>query len=172
MRVAIVQSCVASIVFGRALWFCGVYIDALPMRCDPKVTESPDMNRPKFDDLTPAQQQNFGNGVGPYWLPDWARALITDTASWFFADASWRHHDFGYVVGGDRFDRARADWKFLRAMAKDAISQPRLWLLSAPLAIVFAVAFYVAVRIGGQFGSFEYRDTYATLDDIIAAYAD
>jgi len=129
------------------------------------------MNRPQFHDLSPEQQLNFGNGVGPFWLPNWARNAITDTASWFFADASWRHHDFGYVVGGDAFDRARSDWKFLRAMLKDAVSQPRLWILTAPVAIILSFAFYIAVRIGGQFGSFDYRDTYATLDDIIAAYA-
>ncbi|WP_282093024.1 hypothetical protein [Epibacterium ulvae] len=128
------------------------------------------MSRPSFHDLSPEQQAQFGNGLGPYWLPDRARAWITSTASWFFEEASWRHHDFGYYVGGDRWDRARCDWKFLVAMARDALTQKTLWFpVAVPLALVLSVAFYLAVRIGGQFGSFEYRDTYATLDEILTS---
>lgn len=129
------------------------------------------MQRPSFRDLTPAQQVKFGNGVGPYWLPDWTRRLITNTASWFFENASWRHHDFGYVVGGDRWDRARCDWKFLVAMLRDAWTQ-RGWLrvLKVPTAILISLVFYICVRIGGGWGSFDYRDSYATIDEVIAAY--
>ena len=139
------------------------------------------IKRPSFHDLTPAQQAQFGNGVGPYWLPGWARQLITQTASWFFKDASWRHHDFGYAVGGDRWDRARCDWKFLTAMLRDARTQNHrsenplgvmlLNLVAVPTAILIALFFYVAVRIGGQLGSFEYRDSYASLDEVIATYS-
>lgn len=138
------------------------------------------IERPNFHDLTPIQQARFGNGVGPYWLPDWARRLITKTASWFFKDASWRHHDFGYVVGGDRWDRARCDWKFLKAMLRDAVTQTDelefsaqvivLHLLAVPAAVMIALFFYLAVRIGGQLGSFQYRESYATLDEVIATY--
>ena len=35
------------------------------------------MTRPKFTDLNGDQQRQFGNGVGPSWLPNWTRALIT-----------------------------------------------------------------------------------------------
>ncbi len=135
------------------------------------------MNRPSFDELTPEQQLRFGNGLGPYWLPGPVRRFITKTASWFFKDASWRHHDFGYAVGGDRWDRARCDWKFLVAMVKDAVSQDPgsgamgfVRLFAVPLAIVLSVVFYLAVRVGGQFGSFEYRDRYATLAEVAAVY--
>lgn len=137
------------------------------------------MRRPRFSDLTDDQQKYFGNGLGPYWLPDAVRAFLTDTASWFFRTASWRHHDFGYGVGGDRWDRARCDWKFYTAMLRDAITQrPHrtallnvlLLLPAVPIALVLATAFFIAVRIGGQFGSFEYRDHYASLDEVIAAY--
>lgn len=137
-------------------------------------------SRPKFSDLTPEQQLHFGNGLGPYWFSDAMRAFITKQASWFFKTASWRHHDFGYVVGGDRWDRARCDWKFYAAMLRDAwdckpISRIVLIdLLAMPfvilLALILASIFYTAVRIGGQFGSFEYRDSYASLDEVIAAY--
>lgn len=131
--------------------------------------------RPSFHDLSPAQQNLFGNGVGPYWLPDNMRRFITTTASWFFKDASWRHHDFGYVVGGDGWDRACCDWKFLTAMLSDAVSQssdwpvlPGLeWLIKAPVAIVLSLLFYLAVRIGGRFGSFRYRDCYATSEEVL-----
>ncbi|KIC38168.1 hypothetical protein RA27_20625 [Ruegeria sp. ANG-R] len=135
------------------------------------------MRRPSFSDLTPAQQGNFGNGVGPYWLPASARRWITKTASWFFRSASWRHHDFGYAVGGDRWDRARCDWKFLQAMLRDAVTQDGgpiapavVWLVLASEAAVLSLLFYLAVRIGGQFGSFEYRDQYASLEEVLEAY--
>ena len=127
------------------------------------------MQRPQFEQLTPEQQLNFGNGVGPGWLPASVRDFITKTASWFFKSASWRHHDFGYAVGGDRWDRARCDWRFYAAMLKDAFCQ-RYALLTLWPALILATAFYVAVRIGGQFGSFEYRDHYATLAEIIEVY--
>ena len=127
------------------------------------------MQRPQFEQLTPEQQLNFGNGVGPGWLPASVRDFITKTASWFFKSASWRHHDFGYAVGGDRWDRARCDWRFYAAMLKDAFCQRYVFLTLWP-ALILATAFYVAVRIGGQFGSFEYRDHYATLAEIIEVY--
>ncbi len=125
------------------------------------------MARPRFHELTVEQQARFGNGAGPGWFPAWARAWITRGASWFFQDASWRHHDFGYVVGGDRWDRARCDGKFLAAMVRDALSQDGAWgWLKIPPALVLSVVFYGAVRIGGQFGSFHYRDQYASLEEI------
>ena len=99
-------------------------------------------------------------------MPKWVRRLLTEIASWFFEDASWRHHDFGYVVGG-----ARCDWKFFAAMTKDAVSQPCKWLVAHVLvALLISVVFYVAVRIFGQFGSFKYRDYYTTLREILNAY--
>ena len=129
------------------------------------------MRRPSFHDLTLEQQARFGNGVGPYWLPDWARAGITSTACWFFKDASWRHHDFGYVVGGDRWDRARCDWKFLIAMLRDAITQPRLtWPVAAPVAVLISLFFYVNVRLFGQLGSFRNRDRYLSIDEIMTRF--
>ncbi len=128
------------------------------------------MSRPKFTDLTPEQQAKFGNGVGPYWLPDRLRTLITETASWFFDKASWKHHDFGYVVGGDRWDRARCDWKFYAAMLKDALRHNQKWFpLTVPIALILSTVFYVAVRIGGQFGSFVYRKTYASLEEVLSS---
>lgn len=136
------------------------------------------MRRPSFHDLTPAQQERFGNGLGPYWLPAPVRRFITMTASWFFKDASWRHHDFGYAVGGDRWDRARCDWKFLQAMMRDAVSQksgwpllPQIvWGLKVAPAIAISLFFFLAVRIGGQFGSFVYRGRYATLEEVLETY--
>ncbi|WP_170432998.1 hypothetical protein [Ruegeria arenilitoris] len=130
------------------------------------------MLRPSFHDLTPEQRKQFGNGLGPYWLPKAVRRFITETASWFFQGASWRHHDFGYAVGGDRWDRARCDWKFLREMLRDAVSQEQGldWLGKALTAILISLIFYLAVRVGGQFGSFEYRDNYATPQEVLNTY--
>lgn len=124
-------------------------------------------NRPKFTDLTPDERAQFGNGLGPWWFPDRLRNFITNIASFFFFRASWRHHDFGYAVGGDRYDRRRCDDKFLIAMLSDAITQARRWhgFVTFYIALFLAVLFYVAVRLGGH-RSFEYRKSYATLDEV------
>ena len=128
------------------------------------------MKRPSFFDLTADERARFGNGLGPFWLPNAAREFITDKASWFFQHASWRHHDFGYSVGGDLFDRARCDWKFFAAMCKDAISQSRHRFVRVPIALILSMLFYTMVRFFGAFGSFDYRDGYASLDEIRATY--
>ena len=122
-------------------------------------------SRPKFTDLTPEQQTAFGNGLGPWWLSDWARRGLTSWSRNFFITASWRHHDFGYAVGGDRFDRARCDWKFFIAMTRDAVGLR--WLLIAP-ALILSVFYYTMVRSLGWL-SFNYQDVYSTLDEIIEA---
>ncbi len=126
--------------------------------------------RARFDDLTQEERLRFGNGVGPHWLSDQARQFITQWASWFFEDASWRHHDFGYVVGGDRWDRARCDWLFFTAMWRDALSQPKWQILRLPLAMMIAVLFYLLVRIFGQFGSFKYRDNPLSIQELRAQH--
>ncbi len=131
------------------------------------------MRRPSFHDLTPEQQAGFGNGLGPYWLSDRARNSVTTAASWFFKDASWRHHDFGYAVGGDRWDRARCDWVFLCAMLRDAISQRgALKLFAVPGAVLASLIFFLAVRLFGQFGSFDYRSSYASLEELMLKVAE
>ena len=123
------------------------------------------MQRPKFSDLTPEEKESFSNGLGPWWFPDWLRSFITKWASWFFEDASWRHHDFGYFIGCDEFDRLRCDRKFKDAMLRDAWSQPKYRIIRIPLALFLAWAFYFAVRTFGR-RSFQYRDRYATLEEI------
>ena len=62
------------------------------------------MRRPQFEDLSEEQQLNFGNGIGPFWLPEKIRDFVTKTASWFFKSASWRHHDFAVLLLGDVSD--------------------------------------------------------------------
>ena len=84
----------------------------------------------------------------------------------FFASASWGHHDFGYDVGGDRWDRRRCDDKFLIAMRRDALSLPALQFWAIPLALMIAYSTYFPIRIFGDCGSFKHRDAYATLDEI------
>ena len=124
-------------------------------------------HRPKFTDLTPEQQAGFGNGLGPWWLSDWARRGLTTWSRFFFVTASWRHHDFGYAVGGDRWDRARCDWKFFRAMLRDAIGLPFYWII---VALILAAFYYLMVRAFGRF-SFRYGKGYATLEEVLQANA-
>lgn len=126
------------------------------------------IKRPQFEDLAPDDQLRFGNGVGNNHMPVWLRQFLTTTASWFFKDASWRHHDFGYSVGGDKWDRRRCDGKFLDAMLDDAWHQPLwIWPLAAPIALSIALVFYAAVRLGGA-RSFRFQDGYSPLEEIFA----
>ena len=125
------------------------------------------MVRPSFSDLTPAQQLNFGNGIGPDWFPGWLRNFITGIMSWFFSDASWRHHDFGYVMGHSEAHRWEYDWKFFKAMLKDAVSQDS-FLLIIP-AILMSVFFYKSVLLFGWL-SFHYGWWYRTIDEILLEY--
>lgn len=122
--------------------------------------------RPNFHDLSPDERVNFGNGVGPGFFPAWLRKFITGRASRYFKSASWRHHDFGYAVGGDAFDRFRCDWKFFKAMLRDSVNQRwHLWPFAAPVALVISVAFFIAVAAGG-WSSFSYRKSFRTLDEV------
>lgn len=129
------------------------------------------MKRTSFHDLTLHQQAHFGNGVGPMWLSDRVRSLITQSASWFFKDASWRHHDFGYSLGYSKEHRRLYDWKFYNAMLRDAMSQPTaIWLIAAPVAVVVATLFYIAVRAFGALGSFSFGTAFRSLDEILSDY--
>lgn len=119
---------------------------------------------PHYDDLTDTQKLAFGNGVGPDWIPESLRSLITGYASWFFAEASWKHHDFGYAKGRTEAERARYDRLFLEAMRRDASRYywPK-WLL----ALLVSSFFHRAVRRYGS-RSFFYCNRYRTLEEVIA----
>ena len=126
--------------------------------------------RPQFEDLPEEAQLAYGNGVGPDRFPPWLRAFITIRAGWFLEDANWRHHDFGYVIGGDEFDRWRCDWKFYRYMLKDAMTQSFLiWIIGAPIAVLIATFFFLSVLFVG-WTSFNYQTHYSTTEEARTAF--
>lgn len=115
--------------------------------------------RPRYSEATPEQLKLICNGVGPEWASPALRELITKMSLWFFDEASWNHHDFGYYIGCTEQHRAEYDRKFLSAMLRDAkriswYKRPAAWLLS--------LVFYSTVRLWG-WTSFYYADTYRTL---------
>lgn len=126
--------------------------------------------RPTWSDLTPEQQSYFGNGIGPSWFTEKTRAMITGTCSWFFQEASWKHHDFGYCVGYRESDRRDCDWKFFKAMIRDALSQDDMRLVKVPVALVISIVFFLAVRLFGWYKSFEYGDQYHTLKEVLSEF--
>ena len=127
------------------------------------------MERPSYSSLSPEQKSKVCNGIGPGWFPEWLRNLITETMSWFFDDASWCHHDFGYLLGFTEGYRWLYDWKFLKAMCRDAVFQKNWkWKTTAPVALLLSVFFYLAVMLFGWIG-FHYGDRYRTVNEILDA---
>ena len=119
-------------------------------------------SRPSYRDLTPDQRKQLCNGVGSDWMPRWLRKLLTLLSGWFFDEASWCHHDFGYTIGYTEVHRLEYDRKFLAAMLRDA---DRLSGLKRMTAQLLARVFYRSVRaFGGK--SFYYADRYRTMDEL------
>tara|TARA_R110000868_G_scaffold28911_3_gene107674 strand:- start:21 stop:347 length:327 start_codon:yes stop_codon:yes gene_type:complete len=107
----------------------------------------------QWSDLSPEDQQLYGNGIGPEWFPNWLRTLITNLASSYFIEASWQHHDWGYAKGGTEIHRINCDGRFLIAMRRDVC---RASLLRKVPAWLLCHSFYIAVRLGGR-KSFNYH---------------
>ena len=68
--------------------------------------------RIRFRDLTDYQRQMICNGCGP-------KGGIIPVPEFLF-HASCDHHDFNYWVGGNRFQRKKADLQFYKEMVRDA----------------------------------------------------
>ena len=115
-----------------------------------------------YRDLTSDQKAALCNGVGSDWMPHWLRKLLTLLSGWFFSEASWCHHDFGYAVGYTEAHRLEYDRKFLAAMLRDA---DRLSSLKRMAARQLAWIFYGSVRVFGS-KSFYHSDRYRTLDEL------
>lgn len=116
--------------------------------------------RPSYRDLTPEQRKQLCNGVGSDWMPRWLRKLLTLLSGWFFNEASWCHHDFGYAVGHTEAHRLECDQKFLAAMLRDA---GRGGLVRYVIAVPLSLLFYVMVRVFGRF-SFAYGYKFTKIE--------
>jgi hypothetical protein len=103
-------------------------------------------NKPaKWEDLTPTEQKQLGNGCGLKWFPTWLKHIMF---GWFF-ETSCRRHDFAYIRGGSRLDRFLADRGLYKSMKKDASRFTNRWvhLYTKTLSFVY----YYAVRVFGIF---------------------
>lgn len=120
-------------------------------------------SRPSYRDLTSDQKAALCNGVGSDWMPHWLRKLLTLLSGWFFDEASWCHHDFGYAVGYTEAHRLQYDQKFLAAMLRDA---DHLSGLKRMVAWQLAWIFYGTVRVFGS-KSFYHADRYRTPDELL-----
>ena len=50
-----------------------------------------------WKNLTAEERAAYDNGVGPWWLPAWPRAVLTRLSGRFFQEADWAQHDYGYA---------------------------------------------------------------------------
>ena len=98
-------------------------------------------------------------------MPEVVRCFITTKAMWFFDEASYKHHDFGYYVGHREIDRWRCDWKFFVAMLRDSLRQP---FYTRPFSLIISTIFFVAVLVGGWYDSFCYGPRYRTIDEVLS----
>lgn len=115
--------------------------------------------RPRWRDLTPEQRDVFRNGVGPDWMPTRIRDFITVTCSFFFDEAAWEHHDFGYYIGKSVTEKFEYDWKFFCAMCKDSIDSNQI-----AISLTLSMIFYFAVTIFGWF-SFNFGKDYKRINN-------
>ncbi len=127
-----------------------------------------DAPRPSYSELTEAQKKLICNGVGSDWTPDFIRNALTKMSRWFFNDASWCHHDFGYSIGHTEKHRYLYDRKFLEAMLSDASQFDDMKYV---IALLLSYIFYFSVRSLGWIG-FHYGERYRTLEEVLAIYAE
>ncbi len=116
----------------------------------------------RYRDLTPGQVAALTNGCGP-------KGGTLKAPDWLF-EASCRHHDFNYALGGDEFDRERADKQFYQAMRRDA---RRAFLAWRWWYYLMAWLYWRAVRRCGA-DYFAYRGAWElepTIDDLLAEAA-
>lgn len=78
--------------------------------------------KPSWFDLSPTEQQYFGNGCS--WVPD------------FIFTASCRQHDFGYSRGGYLRDKIKADYDLCIRMFDDAFAH-RLWFFYMWVGVIY-----------------------------------
>lgn len=73
-----------------------------------------------------------GNGLGPWWFPQFIRRGLTNLGRVFFKEAAWEVHDASYAAGTPA--RHICDRGFLGAMLRDASeasSTPRMFACTA-----------------------------------------
>lgn len=117
--------------------------------------------RPGYSSLTTDEKKLVCNGIGPDWFPVMLTNLLTRVGSFFFKEASWCHHDFGYSIGYTKEHRALYDRLFLEAMLRDTSDANGY----RPLAFVMSYFFYYCVRLMGSH-SFHYGNRYLTVDEL------
>lgn len=98
------------------------------------------------------------NGCGPQNLP-WLRPFIPQGPFKQFGD----EHDFRYIVGGNAFDRRKADFKFGACCIATAVVN----LLMAVLYVPLAVLYFILVRMFGWAGSFYYTKHPRTHEEVV-----
>lgn len=112
--------------------------------------------RPRYSEATPEQLSKICNGVGASWMPTVTRKILTKLSEWYFDEACWNHHDFGYYIGHVECHRREYDSKFFSAMLRDALKLSGFKML---LACNLSLFFFICVRCFG-WASFYYANDF------------
>ena len=90
-----------------------------------------------WNEATPEMRAAVCNGPGPWWWPRRWRTALRRWLGWFFSDADWCHHDWGYYWGHP--DRATCDRLFLAAMLRDAAAQSTVARMGFACALAWCI---------------------------------
>ena len=91
----------------------------------------------QLEDLTPNQFREICNGIGP-------KGYAYSFLQFHFVGVA-DHHDLDYYVGGNVWDKCKADWKFFTGCLSVG------WHDSLTLEFSVAFLYYIAVTLGGWF---------------------
>lgn len=98
----------------------------------------------RWDECSEQDKRLICNGAGPAYLPGFIRRFVTKVLSFYFDEASWDHHDYGYFWGCP--SKAECDRRFLSAMLRDASKQPTIALRLVARLISFLLWYIVATQ--------------------------
>ena len=102
-----------------------------------------------WENLEKSIAREVCNGIGAAWMPGWLRWIIGELCPHLVIVADI--HDVDYTIGGTRWDRWKADFRFLYNGFRMAVYTGLYRQVAAK-----ALALWVCLAVGG-WGAFNYK---------------